>query len=454
MPGPLGFPRPASLRLLALLLPTAPDALAAQTPVIRTAPSLPTPAILPAGPTISDWQPRGRAVTGGTIVLMGSNFRVADLRAVIGPSKYPLPVRTATSTPSRIELAVPEEALGKLGELVVGYPDTRGTVVEAAYRIDPPTPALIESTAQAPLVPFLVRSLTFVVREFPGVRVNIDDIQFGSGTCGFAKRRATVFGSATRQPDLTIRVTVQGHFRQTGTCTLPLTMRALNDAGAYVGTVPLTATFSVSQPTTYTFGNTSAASSVMAPRVVSSGLGSICQADRGDWPGGEAVGVHTVGGDMAFIVRANVTDVKCAFRTDAWLLPPGVRLSEIRFSTAESGNRCGGEGSTTDTYVQMWMPFRRGAVNPLSNPSSPDAFTASGDESITFDGVTLASGLFEPRQVVLPLYVGLVCGSTLTLGSVTNLDPGVTRPHSFTVRVDRIVFTGPPGLALSDIARE
>jgi hypothetical protein len=84
---------------------------------------------------------------------------------------------------------------------------------------------------------------------------------------------------------------------------------------------------------------------------------------------------------------------------------------------------------------------------------NPSDFTASGSSTITFDGVTYASGLVEPRQVLLPLYVGVECASTLTLGSPANVDVAVGKPQSITLRLDRVVLTGPPGFTLNDVVR-
>jgi hypothetical protein len=439
-PGRRRWTRHARLLPLVAAMP-----LAAQTPVRSPPPTLPSPAILPPGPVITDWQPRSRAVTGGRIVLMGTELRPAELRAVIGPSKYPLPVRLATSTATRIELDVPEDALGKVGELVVGYAGTRSTTVEANYRIDPPMPSLLEATADAPLVPWLPRPVRLAIREFPGTRLNINDVEFSSG-CGFGVRGGTVFGTATRESDLTLRFSVWGWFEQAGTCLLRVRMPALNDAGARVVTVEVTASFTVQPPTTYTFAGTELLAVRLRPAVVNTGFLNVCQ--------GSDVGVRTIQQDIAFVVRGNVTDVKCAYRTEAWLLPAGFRLAEIRFVESSEGTRCGPEGSRSDTYPQVWHSFRRGAVSLTGGISdNPSDFTASGSSTITFDGVTYASGLVEPRQVLLPLYVGVECASTLTLGSPANVDVAVGKPQSITLRLDRVVLTGPPGFTLNDVVR-
>src|SRR5690348_3224730 len=104
----------ARLAIGALMLPLSATALAtAQTPISTTIPKVPDGTLtLPPGPPVSDWQPRGRAPIGGTIVITGQNFRPADFQAAIGPAHFRLPVRLATSTASRIELDVPESALG------------------------------------------------------------------------------------------------------------------------------------------------------------------------------------------------------------------------------------------------------------------------------------------------------------------------------------------------------
>lgn len=99
--------RPFALLCAASLLPTC---LQGQTPISNPT-TLPTVLpLLPAGPPVGDWQPKNRAVIGGTIVITGSNFRPADLVVVIASDKKRLPVRVASSTSSRIEVDVPDDA--------------------------------------------------------------------------------------------------------------------------------------------------------------------------------------------------------------------------------------------------------------------------------------------------------------------------------------------------------
>jgi hypothetical protein len=393
-------------------------------------------------------------VIGGTIVITGTGFRVAEFRAVIGPSRMSLPVRTATSTSTRIELDVPESVLGRTGELLIGYPMTQGTVLETNYRIDPPNPTLLDATASGPMVPFQNRSFTVRIREFPGTQVNVDNITFSS-TCQFRKRRATTFGTATRDPDLTMRISVQGWFQQSGNCPLQLSMQALTSAGTSAGGVQVTANYSVNAATLYTFGFTSRVMPRLNARLVHNGLANVCQAETGDWPGGQRVGVHDVGGDYGVIVRGALIDVNCDFRTEAWQLPPGVRLQEIQFSRSSVGNRCGSDGNFSATLPSINPSFTRGAVvvRPAASQTASD-FAITSDNEVIFDGVTYASNLREPTTVILPMFIGMECISMATFLTTSSGTHGpTTDPQSFTVRLDRMVFSGPPGLTAEDIIR-
>ena len=71
-------------------------------PPVRAATPRPTPntafakQLLPPAPDVSDWQPHDRAVAGGRIVITGTGFRPQEFEAVVGPSKYRLPVRVAS----------------------------------------------------------------------------------------------------------------------------------------------------------------------------------------------------------------------------------------------------------------------------------------------------------------------------------------------------------------------
>ncbi|MBL8988603.1 MAG: hypothetical protein JNJ80_20180 [Gemmatimonadetes bacterium] len=426
----------------------------AQTPVSRVPRDLPGPRILPPGPTVTDWQPRGRAVVGGTIVLTGSGFQPATFEAVIGPSKFRLPVKTTSSSPSRIELEVPEAALGKLGALVVGHPGTQGTTVESNYRIDPPMPSLLEVTTGTPLVPDLVKSVTVRIREFPGPRVNIDEIAF-AGSCFFTKRPNTTFGTATREADLSIRISVQGWFSRSGPCELRLEARALSETGAYLAPAVVTVPITVAPLATFTLENTSDLASKLAATVVKAGVGNLCSADTGPWPGGGPVGLRSLGGDLFFIARGNLIDVRCAFRTNFLLLPPGVRLERIEFTPIEVGNRCGLGGGFNSTLPTVSFGFGRGAatVNPLHD-GDPEQFTASGHDTIEEDGVVHRTGLSEPRTGLLPMIFDLQCAAmSLPLHTSSGLKPPTLEPQSFGIRVDRIVFRGPPGMTATAITQ-
>jgi hypothetical protein len=70
---------------LALLAPAA--ALAQLVP--KTAPDLGTAGVLPPGPTVTDWQPRGRAAVGTKIVITGPAFTPSAVEATIGGGHIP-----------------------------------------------------------------------------------------------------------------------------------------------------------------------------------------------------------------------------------------------------------------------------------------------------------------------------------------------------------------------------
>jgi hypothetical protein len=171
---------------LALLAPAA--ALAQVLP--KTPPDLGTAEVLPPGPTVTDWQPRGRAAVGTKIVITGPAFTPSAVEATIGGGHIPLPVRLATSTATRIELDVPASALGQVGALAIGHRGTRGTVLEAAYLIDALKPA-IETPPAITTPPFKSLSVSLRVSEFPGATLNNDQVTVG-GTCQFVKSSTTL----------------------------------------------------------------------------------------------------------------------------------------------------------------------------------------------------------------------------------------------------------------------
>ena len=418
----------------------------AQTPVSRVVPSVPDPIMgLPPGPPVGDWQPRGRAIIGGTIVITGQNFRPADFEAAIGPAKIKLPVRLAASTSTRIELQVPDAALGIRGTLAVGYPGTRGTVLETDYRIDPLTPSVIEASAGTSITPFLKRPLVVRIREFPGARANADNITFTG--CGFHKHAGVSYGTIDRDADLSLRIAIDGWFDRRGTCQLGVNVPALSATGASLGTVQVTTPFSVDAPQQYVIDNTQQLTTKLGATLVHFSVGNICESSTN--------GVTSSSSDFAVISRGGPLDVECVFRTAAWLLPPGVRLAAIEWSSARTGNRCGLNGDFSHTLPSVSFNLTRGTVVVRPDADQPVTdFFAFGDNSIVDDGVTFGSNLNGPRTVIKPLTIGIQCVSSLTvLSTGSGTFPPTTDPQSFTFILRRIVLEGPPGMSMSDLLR-
>jgi hypothetical protein len=419
----------------------------AQTPVSRIVPSVPSPILgLPPGPPVGDWQPRGRAIIGGTIVITGQNFRPADFEAAIGPAKVKLPVRLASSTSTRIELSVPDGALGVRGTLAVGYPGTQGTVLETDYRIDPLTPSVIDASAGTSVTPFLERPLVVRIREFTGARANADNITFTG--CGFHKHAGVSYGTIERAADLSLRIAIAGWFDRSGSCQLGVNVPALSATGASLGTVQVTTPFSVDAPQQYVIDNTQQLAPKLHATLVHFGVGNICESPTN--------GVTSSGSDFAVISRGGPFDVECVFRTDPWLLPPGVRLAAIEWSSARTGNRCGLDGEFSHTLPgASSFSFTRGTivVRPDANQPVTDFFLF-GDNSIVDDGVTFASGLNGPRTLIKPLTIGIQCVSSLTvLSTGSGTFPPTTEPQSYTFILRRIVLEGPPGKSISDLLK-
>ena len=441
------LPHRLGTRLVAFALSLmAGSAMRGQTPTTPVLPKIDATITLPPGPPVADWQPRGRAVIGGTIVVTGQNFRPADFQAAIGPAKFKLPVRLATSTATRIELAVPDAALGQIGTLAVGYAGTQGTVLETNYRIDPLTPSIIDATAGGPVTPFVKRSLVVRVREFTGAKANADNITFG-GTCGFRKHAGVVYGTLTRASDFSLRIAIDGWFERSGSCQLQVNIPALDASGGSLGTVQTSTAFVVDAPQRYVFDNTSNLTSKLHADLVHFGVGSICTSSTN--------GVTTVNSDFAVISRGGPLDVQCVFQTAAWLLPPGVRLAEITWRSATTGNRCGLYGTLSHTFPSLDFTFTRGVtvVRPDANQPVTDFFIF-GDNSIIEDGVSFATGLNGPRTLIKPFSIGLQCVSMVTVFSTSAGTFGPTvDPQSFTFILERLVLEGPPGLTTADLLK-
>ena len=416
----------------------------------KTGPDLGTAAVLPPGPTVTDWQPRGRAAVGTRIVVTGPAFRPADIVATIGGGRFPLPVRLASSTATRIELDVPAAALGQIGELSIGHRGTRGTVLESGYRIDVLVPAY-DGGPRTSELPFVLRGfLTFRIREFPATRYDADRTTIG-GTCSFQKNPNLVIGMRNRNPDLSMDALVSGWFERPGSCQLQLGLTPMADNGTAMPVVQVSIPFTVPTPTRYVIDNTGQLISALRPALMNAGLGSTCEANQGA-PG--ATGVTTVGSDLQILVRGGALDQSCTFATEAVTLASGVRLTEIRWVSNRVGDRCGNAGTVSSTLPSVGFTFTRGRVrvNPDANQSVRDFFVF-GQGDLVSDGVTVVPGpSSSPRTALLSMVVGVQCASmAIPLQTSAGTSPPTTSPQSYGIILDRIVFEGPPGLSVANL---
>ena len=436
--------------LLVMVLLAAPTRGIAQV-LPRTGPDLGDASLaLPPGPTVNDWQPRGRAAVGMKIVITGPSFRPADIRAVVGPSKIPLPVRLATSTSTRLELDVPAAALGVTGPLAIGYKETRGTVLETSYLIDVLRPALVNPAVRTGPYPFAGQTATIDVKEFPGASASMDAMTIG-GTCAFKRNPAVIVATRQRGPDFVISLILVGWFERSGSCQLQLGVTPIAANGSSMGVVQLNVPYSIPAPQQYVFDNTGELTSTLAPALVHSGLGSACNANPGA-PG--ATGVTTLGSDLQILVRGGLTDQSCTFQTSLLTLGSGVRLTEMRWRSSVTGDRCGKAGSFSPTLPSSNFTMTRGSVlvNPtVTQPAT--AFFVFGSGNIVKDGVTLLN-VTQPTSVLLPMVIDLQCVSmAVPLQTSTGIRPPTTSPQSFGAVLDRLVLEGPPGLTLSQLIR-
>ena len=420
-------------------------------PPVRAATPRPTPntafakQLLPPAPDVSDWQPHDRAVAGGRIVITGTGFRPQEFEAVVGPSKYRLPVRVASSTSTRIELEVPEDALGVSGAFVVGHHLTQSRILDATYRLDQPTPALAELIPGGTVYPYVKIALHGKIREFPGAKLEVGAVAFG-GTCRFRKQSNVSYPRADRAADLTLDFSVLGWFETPGSCRLDVIFDPLRSDGTKLPRVTLGGNLTVAAPTTYSFSSTAQVKSRLGTSLVHFGLASICQ---GTLPNGAKVGVDDDGSDFSVVVRGGPLGVSCSFRTKEWILPEGVRLKEIEWGSKKTGNRCGLEGTFSGMEFGVGS-FTRGAlvVKPDANPS-PSDHVVFGDKELVVDGVSFASNLSGPRTMIKPLYLGMQCASMATVLVTSSGKFGPTLdPQAYRITLKKLVLEGPPNLTL------
>lgn len=399
---------------------------------------------LPPPPDVTDWQPRNRAVAGGKIVITGAGFRPKDFEAVVGASKYKLPVRVASSTSTRIELDVPEDALGVSGAFLVAHHGTQARTLDTTYRLDQPTPSLAALEAGSPY-PFVKKALKVKVREFPGAKLDVNDVTFG-GTCSFRKQSGVSYGTSSRAADLSLEFTVLGWFPSAGNCRVEVRFDPLAADGTKLSRVTLEGGVTVSTPVAYTFSSTDDLKSRFGTTLVHFGLGSIC---TGTLPNGSKVGIDDDGADFSTVIRGGPLEVQCSFRTKEWILPEGVRLKEIEWDSKKTGNRCGLAGSFSS------MSFSPGAttrgalvVKPDANPSVSD-HVVFGDKELVFDGVSFKSNLSGPTTMIKPLYLGMQCAPmSLPLQTAGGTSLPTLDPQAYRITLKKLVLEGPPNLTL------
>jgi hypothetical protein len=255
------------------------------------------------------------------------------------------------------------------------------------------------------------------------------------------------YGTIERAADLSLRIAIAGWFDRSGSCQLGVNVPALSATGASLGTVQVTTPFSVDAPQQYVIDNTQQLTAKLHATLIHFGIGNICESSTN--------GVTSSGSDFAVISRGGPLDVECVFRTDSWLLPPGVRLAAIEWSSARTGNRCGLNGDFSHTLPSLSFNLTRGTVVVRPDAGQPVTdFFAFGDNSIVDDGVTFASNLNGPRTLIKPFTIGIQCVSSLTvLSTSSGTFPPTTDPQSFTFILRRIVLEGPPGMSMSDLLR-
>jgi len=421
----------------------------------KVSPRLPSlsDATRPPAPNVTDWQPRGRAVVGGTIVITGRDFRPAEFEAVVGPAgaavgplKPRLPVRLKTSSSTRIELDVPDTALGVTGPLIVAHHLTQARTLETSYRIDALTPKIAEVSAGATVYPFVKKLLQIKVAEFPAARIDVDRVTFG-GSCRFVKSSNISYGAKDRAADLSVNFSISGWFETSGNCSLDVVLTPLAANGAPLPSVRLNAPFTVNPPVKYTFSDTAALKSRLQPALTKFGVGSFC---NGKPPIGDPLGIVDSDGDFSIVTRGGPLDVSCTFRTKEWILPEGVRLSSIDWVTSRAGNRCGDAGTFSGTFPSQDFPLNRGAVvvRPQAEQPSTDFFAFS-DSELVVDGVSFASNLHGPTTMIKPFVIGTQCvPNTTFLGTADGTSPPTLDPQSYRVILKSLVLEGPPNLTL------
>lgn len=267
-----------------------------------------------------------------------------------------------------------------------------------------------------------------VKRLKPGSRVTVTSVLAPAGACRFLPAAGAALPTATADGAGTAVLQIKGVFSNTGAvtgpCTLKATMTAVRSDGEAQQPTLESSRITLAQPQVYVLTDTADWLPKFNFRNTRS-AGDCTGSSNAIGGGIYRVGLVTSEGsqalkDVTIRVRSGPAGTHCEWKSDAVLLPPGVKLVEMAVTETDN-TKCTGRLNGFQSGKFTGGGFRSDA-NPVATPA----------------GETLAAnpgGPGNPVYGVLPLTVTIGCDATATNDRFANLT------------IDSMTFTGPPGLS-------
>jgi hypothetical protein len=260
---------------------------------------------------------------------------------------------------------------------------------------------------------------TFVIGQVINIEGTVTNLKSGTSArvaSATSTKSGCVFKPLGTLPSGTVgsdgkyNYSVKGFFNPenaTGNCVADLSF-SVTDAAGKGGTVSFSPSFTPTEPTVYTVTETYQLNTKFKYALSAANGSCSGESDPGDHP----VGFRNVSGDLSFNIRSGPSGTECTWNGAAWLLPNGMRWKTT--NVIPLFNSCG----IVSGVNSLW-----GSVS-TTNPAGFGTFLAG----------TNPNGAGAPIGVMLGPFIKLDCGNTL-----------VNDKH-VSLRIDSIVFTGPPGL--------
>jgi hypothetical protein len=293
-----------------------------------------------------------------------------------------------------------------------------------------PVPSLTGGTVQPNTVADQASSVSMQLNSLKaGTQVAVlPPSATATGTCKFVYQPGMPLPTGAVPANGVFAFAVKGSFTNTGAdptgpCSISVRISRTDLAGKPGETAMVLTNLRLTQPQTYVFANTKAWKSRLNFAMTESQ--GTCTGRSTGPAGTHDVGFLVQGNDLFFKIRSGPLGTECTWKSQAQLLPSGVKLTGISFQIFRD-TRC-------EPFIQG-VSRSGGALN-----AQPQSFAAISTTNpvLTATGAALApnpNGAGALAMVLQPVVIHLQCGGT------------VVNDREVNIQIDSFSFTGPPGL--------